>query len=386
MSATATPTPYLPLTRPTIDDETIAGVGEVLRSGWITSGPKVKELEAKLSEYCGGRPVRVFNSGTCTMEIALRLAGVGPGHEVITTPLSWVATSNVILEVGARPVFVDIDPVTRNIDLARVEAAITPATRALMPVDLAGLPVDRDRLYAIAKKHNLRVVEDAAQSYGSTWGGRRIGAIGDFVSFSFHPNKNVTTIEGGALVLNNDAEARLAEQYRLQGVVRSGFDGMAVEIVGGKFNLTDVAARVGLGQFPRLDEFNARRAALARVYFELFDAPAGRDLGLQLPPRDFTTTNWHMFQVVLPGERLTIKRAGVMEKLHAAGIGTGVHYPAIHLFGVYRRLGWKDGDFPLAEQVCRNILTLPLFPTMTRADAERVVRELTAILTAHFRS
>ena len=148
----ATPT-SIPLTRPTIDDETIAGVAEVLRSGWITSGPQVKAFEAKLSEYFGGRPVRAFNSGTCTMEIALRIAGIGPGDEVITTPLSWVATSNVILEVGAKPVFVDIDPATRNIDLNRVEAAITPATKAIMPVDLAGLPVDRDRLYAIAKKH-----------------------------------------------------------------------------------------------------------------------------------------------------------------------------------------------------------------------------------------
>src|SRR3954467_1323279 len=165
--------PYLPLTRPTIDEETIAGVAEVLRSGWITSGPNVKALEAKLSEYCGGRPVRVFNSGTCTMEIALRIAGIGPGHEVITTPLSWVATSNVILEVGARPVFVEVDPVTRNIDLDRIEAAITPATRAILPVDLAGLPVDRDRLHAIARRHKLRVVEDAAQSFGSTWAGRR---------------------------------------------------------------------------------------------------------------------------------------------------------------------------------------------------------------------
>jgi dTDP-4-amino-4,6-dideoxygalactose transaminase len=378
--------PYLPMTRPTIDDETIAGVGEVLRSGWITSGPNVKALEAKLSEYCGGRPVRLFNSGTCTMEIALRLAGVGPGHEVITTPLSWVATSNVILEVGARPVFVDIDPVTRNIDLARVEAALTPATRAIIPVDLAGLPVDRDRLYAIAKKHNLRVVEDAAQSFGSTWNGKRIGAIGDFVSFSFHPNKNITTIEGGALVLNNDAEAKLAEQYRLQGVVRTGFDGMEVELVGGKFNLTDVAARVGLGQLPRLDEFNSARRELARAYFELFDAPAVRALGLQLPPRDFTSTNWHMFQVVLPDERLALKRADVMAQLHAVGIGTGVHYPAIHLFAVYRRLGWKPGDFPIAEQVCRNILTLPLFPAMTRADAARVVDALTEILQAHAKS
>jgi len=378
--------PSLPFTRPTIDDETIAGVVEVLRSGWITSGPQVKAFEAKLSALFGGRPVRVFNSGTCTMEIALRLAGIGPGHEVITTPLSWVATSNVILEVGARPVFVDIDPVTRHIDLHRIEAAITPATRAIIPVDLAGLPVDRDHLYALAKKHNLRVVEDAAQAIGSTWNGKRIGSFGDFTSFSFHPNKNITSIEGGCLVMNDEREAKLAEQYRLQGVVRSGVDGMEVEVVGGKFNLTDVAARVGLGQLAHLDSFNAQRAELARAYFELLNTPATHALGLRLPVADFTNSNWHMFQVVLPEEKLTIKRAEVMTQLTAAGIGNQVHYPAIHLFAVYRKLGWKAGDFPHAEYAGRNILTLPLFPGMTRADVARVVTALTSILSAHLKS
>lgn len=384
MSTTALP--YLPFTRPTIDEETIAGVAEVLRSGWLTTGPKAKELEAQLSAYCGGRPVRVFNSGTGTMEIALRIAGVGAGDEVITTPLSWVATSNVVLEVGARPVFVEIDPVTRNIDLERIEAAITPRTRAIIPVDLAGLPVDRDRLYAIAQKHGLRVVEDAAQSLGSNWAGRRIGTTGDFVSVSFHPNKNITTIEGGCLVMNNEHEAKLAEQYRLQGVQRTGFDGMEVEVVGGKFNLTDVAARVGLGQLPHLEEFNAQRRELTRAYFEAFDAAGFRGLGVELPPRDFTQSNWHMFQIVLPEDRLTVKRADVMAQLHAAGIGSGVHYPAIHLFKVYRALGWKDGDFPIAERIGRNILTLPLFPTMARTDVTRVVTALTTILTAHQKS
>ena len=384
-AAAASALPFIPLTRPTIDEETIAGVAEVLRSGWLTTGPKCKELEAKLSDYCGGRPVRVFNSGTCTMEIALRIASIGPGDEVITTPLSWVATSNVILEVGATPRFVDIDPATRNIDLAKIEAAITPATKAIIPVDLAGLPVDRDRLHAIAKKHHLRVVEDAAQSFGSLWRGRRIGSFGDFVSFSFHPNKNVTTIEGGALVLNTEAEAKLAEQYRLQGVVRTGYDGMEVEVVGGKFNLTDVAARVGLGQLPHLEEFTTKRRELARAYFAAFDTPELRALDLGLPPADFTQTNWHMFQVVLPEEKLTLKRADVMAQMHAAGIGTQVHYPAIHRFAVYRRLGWKDGDLPLAEYVCRNILTLPLFPTMAPADVTRVVATLAGILRANLR-
>ncbi|MEI8089399.1 MAG: DegT/DnrJ/EryC1/StrS aminotransferase family protein [Opitutaceae bacterium] len=376
-AATTPAVPYLPLTRPTLDEATIAGVVEVLRSGWITSGPNVKALEAKLSDYFSGRPVRVFNSGTCTMEIALRIAGIGAGHEVITTPLSWVATSHVILEVGAKPVFVDIDPVTRNLDLALIEAAITPATRAIIPVDLAGLPVDRDRLYAIAKKHHLRVIEDAAQSMGSTWNGQRIGSFGDFVSVSFHPNKNITTIEGGCLVLNTEAEAKIAEQYRLQGVVRSGFDGMEVEVVGGKFNLTDVAARVGLGQLSRLEEFNAKRRELARAYFDAFAAKGAASLGLGLPVADFLQSNWHMFQVVLPP---ALKRAEVMAAMHAAGIGTGVHYPAIHLFAIYRRLGSKEGDCPRAEAICRSILTLPLFPTMTAADVARVVDALCAIL------
>jgi len=376
---------YLPFTRPLIDEETIAGVAEVLRSGWITSGPQVKAFEAALSQYLGGRPVRAFNSGTCTMEIALRIAGIGPGAEVITTPLSWVATSNVILEVGARPVFVDIDPRTRNIDVTHIEAAITSATRAILPVDLAGLPVDRDQLYGIAKRHQLRVIEDAAQALGSEWSGRRIGAIGDLVSFSFHPNKNITTIEGGLLVMNNAEEALLAEKYRLQGVVRSGYDGMEVDLVGGKFNLTDVAARVGLGQLRHLAAFNTRRRALARAYFAAFEQRGIAELSLQLPRADFVTSNWHMFQVVLPEESLTVKRAQVMAEMHAAGIGTGVHYPAIHLFALYQRLGWKAGDFPHAEYVGRNILTLPLFPAMQESDVERVVDTLNRILRAHSR-
>jgi dTDP-4-amino-4,6-dideoxygalactose transaminase len=376
---------YLPFTRPLIDEETIAGVTEVLRSGWITSGPQVKAFETALSEYLGGRPVRAFNSGTCTMEIALRIAGIGPGAEVITTPLSWVATSNVVLEVGARPVFVDIDPHTRNIDVARIEAAITSATRAIIPVDLAGLPVDRDRLYAIARRHQLRVVEDAAQALGSEWAGQRIGAMGDLVSFSFHPNKNITSIEGGCLVMNDADEALLAEKYRLQGVVRSGYDGMEVDLVGGKFNLTDVAARVGLGQLPHLAAFNTRRRALARAYFAGFEKCGIGELSLQLPRPDFVSSNWHMFQVVLPEERLTVKRAQVMAEMHAAGIGTGVHYPAIHLFALYRRLGWKAGDFPHAEYVGRNILTLPLFPAMQEGDVERVIDTLNRILRAHAR-
>ena len=373
--------PRLPMTRPSIDEATIAGVVEVLRSGWITSGPKVAELQNALSQLFSGRPVRVFNSGTCTMEIALRIADIGAGDEVITTPLSWVATSNVILEVGATPVFVDIDPATRNIDLQRVAEAITPRTKAILPVDLAGRPVDRDALYALAHKHRLRVIEDAAQSIGSSWQGKLIGSTGDLVSFSFHPNKNITTIEGGCLVMNNEAEAKLAEQYRLQGVQRSGYDGMEVEVLGGKFNLTDVAARVGLGQLPHLPSFTAQRRELARNYHELLQAQPDLHLGLPLP--DDTQGNWHMYQVVLPEQRLSVPRATIMAELDAAGIGTGVHYPPIHLFALYRRLGFAAGQFPHAEYVGRNILTLPLFVGMTQADVARVVTQLARSIRSH---
>ena len=365
-----TNSPFLPFTRPSIDEETIAGVAAVLRSGWISSGPQVQAFEAALSAHCGGRPVRAFNSGTATMEVALRAAGIGSGHEVITTPLSWVATANVILETGARPVFVDIDPATRNIDLNRIAAAVTPATRAIIPVDLAGLPVDRDRLYALATGHRLRVVEDAAQSYGASWAGRPIGSFGDFVSFSFHPNKNVTSIEGGALVLPSDIDLGLVERYRLQGVARSGFDGMEVDVLGGKFNLTDVAARVGLGQLARLEEFTTRRRLLARHYFDCFDST----LGCDLPVMDFQNSNWHMFQIVLPSD---VPRAAFMAAMKERGIGTGVHYPAMHLFKLYRALGFCEGMFPHAERVGRAIVTLPLFPAMLESDVERVCESTT---------
>jgi dTDP-4-amino-4,6-dideoxygalactose transaminase len=380
MNLTRPASPFLPMTRPSIDEDTIAGVCEVLRSGWITSGPMVKEFELQLSRHFGDRPVRVFNSGTASLEIALRLAGVGPGDEVITTPLSWVATSNVILAVGARPVFIDIDPFTRNLNPDRIEEAITPATRAIMPVDLAGLPVNRDRLYEIAGKHGLRVIEDAAQAFGSSWDGRPIGSFGDLVSFSFHPNKNITSIEGGCLVMNTAEEAVLAEQYRLQGVIRSGTDGMDVIRAGGKFNLTDVAARVGIGQLRRLEEFTENRRELAWRYFEKLDTPEFKQLGLRLPLPDFEQGNWHMFQVMLPADRIPGGRAAVMDALRELGIGSGVHYPPIHLFTLYRGLGWKPGDFPYAEEAGRNILTLPLFPAMTRDDVTRVALALSAVL------
>ena len=373
--------PFLPFTRPSIDEATIAAVGEVLRSGWITSGPKVREFEAQLSALFGGRPVRALSSATGGMEIALALAGVGADDEVITTPLSWVATANVVLRAGARPVFVDCDPRTRNIDVARIEAAITPRTRAILPVDLAGLPVNRDRLYAIATARRLRVIEDAAQSMGANWAGRMIGSCGDLVSISFHANKNITSAEGGCLVLNDEEEARRCELWRLQGAVRHGdsWEGMDVTLAGGKHNLTDIAACIGLGQLPHLAAFTARRRELARRYFARID----RTLGCELPHEDYAQSNWHMFQLLLPEGA---ERAVFISEMRAAGIGIGVHYPAMHLFTLFRRMGHGPGEFPVAERIGRSIVSLPMFAAMQDADVDRVLAALPAALVAAMRA
>ena len=377
--------PFLPFTRPSIDEPTIAAVADVLRSGWITSGPQVKAFESALSAMCAGRPVRAYNSGTAALEVALRIAEVEPGDEVITTPLSWVSTASVILQVGARPVFVDIDPVTRNMNLDLVEDAITVNTKAIMPVHLAGLPVDIAGFRKLALRHYTRLIEDAAQAIGATRDGHAIGSHpeSDLVAFSFHANKNVTTTEGGALVLPNDEALSLAEKLRLMGVVRSGEDGMEVDVLGGKYNLTDVAACIGNGQLKRLAEFTERRRVLARRYFERLD-PRLAEAGCELPVADFTNSCWHMFQVVLPeagiAGRAPLSRAEFIRAMRDEGIGIGVHYPAIHLFKLYRDLGWKDGDFPHAERIARTIVTLPLFPAMADTDVDRVCDAMAKVL------
>jgi len=380
-------TPFIPFTRPSFDEATIDAVGEVLRSGWVTSGPKLAEFEAALSDYFGGRPVRCFANGTATMKIALQVAGIGEGDEVITTPISWVATSNVILGVGAKPVFVDIDPVTRNLDLSKVAAAISHKTRAIMPVYLAGLPVDMDKLYDLAQQHQLRVIEDAAQAFGSSWKGQKIGSIGDLVSFSFQANKNLSTVEGGCLVFNNLDEAKLAEKLRLQGVTRQGMDGMDVDVLGGKDNLTDVNAVIGLHQLKQLPQFQAKRTELARHYFaslrQEIQSAGLESLHLELPPENFTDSNWHMFQVVLPLNQLQVDRAQVMTELKELGIGTGLHYPAITGFSLYKKLGYQVSDTPIAERIGRSILTLPLFPGLNQSDVERICKSLVTILKKH---
>ena len=360
--------PYLPFARPSLDEASIEAVAHVLRSGWITTGPLVARFEAALSDYFGGRTVRSFTSATAALEVALQVAGIGPSDEVITTAMSFAATANVIVRVGATPVFVDVELGTRNIDLDQMEAAITPRTRALMPVHFAGRPVDMDGLYAIAQRHGLRVIEDAAHAMGARWGERRIGAFGDMAVFSFHPNKNMTTIEGGALVMADAEEARAAELQRFHGIRRTPEGAIDVVAPGGKSNLSDVSAAIGLAQLERIEAFNdQRRTLVARYEARLADS------ALALPAPADAGHCWHLYSPLLPLDTLHLTREGFVAALHARGIGVGVHYPALHQLSYYRDThGGAALSLPNAERIGRETVTLPLFADMTEADVDRV--------------
>jgi dTDP-4-amino-4,6-dideoxygalactose transaminase len=257
-----------------------------------------------------------------------------------------------------------------------LKAAITPRTRAIMPVHFAGLAVDMERIYEIAERHRLRVIEDAAHAIGTRWKNRRIGSFGDLVSFSFHPNKNMTTIEGGALSLPSDAELKAVELQRFHGLQRDAEGNADVLLPGGKYNLSDVSARIGLSQLEQLEGFNQKRRQLVARYFERLTTepacllPAGSDEG----------HSWHIFAPLLPLQRVDLTRNQFIKAMHERGIGVGVHYPALHLFSVYRKLGYKEGDFPNAERIGRETVTLPLFPSMQLSDVDRVCDAVSDIL------
>lgn len=362
-------TDYLPFTRPGIDEETIRAVAEVLRSGWITSGPRVEQFEKGLTEYLGGqRRVRTFLHATGALEEALVLCGVGPGDEVIVPAMTFAASANVVVRRGAKPVLVDVDLRSRSLLLDQAAAAITPKTRVIMPVHLNGLAADLDGVYALAKKHNLRVVEDAAQAIGTLYKGRKIGSFGDVVVFSFHANKNLTTIEGGAVSTASAEEAKMLEILRFHGITKLADGTMDVTRAASKHNMTDVAAAVGLGQLKHLDEFNRKRRALAGRYFELL---GDEKLGV-VPARGDEGHSWHMFTLLPNYNGACPDRQTLRERMHRRGIGLGIHYQALNQFTLYRNMGYGEGRFPNAERIGLETVTLPLFPAMQLSDVERV--------------
>ncbi len=370
--------PYLPFARPSIDEDCIAAVAAVLRSGQLASGPRVLAFEAALAGYIGGgRHVRVLTSATEGMEIALAVAGVRSGDEVIVPAMSFAASANVVARLGAKPVFVDVELDSRNIDMRLVERALTERTRAILPVHFSGLPADMDEIHAFASRHKLRVVEDAAHAIGARYRGKPVGSFGDMVVFSFHPNKNMTSIEGGAIATADPEAISLIEQHRFHGIRKNADGEVDVLFPGDKSNLSDVAAQVGIDQLRRLDGFNARRRELAGLYFN----ELGSFREVVLPARGDAGHAWHMFTVLIDFSKHGLTRAAFQKAMAARGIGIGVHYPCIPSLSYYRDLGYQaEQDTPVAARIGRETVTLPLFPAMSDANVAEVCAALRAEL------
>ncbi|HEX3976519.1 MAG TPA: DegT/DnrJ/EryC1/StrS aminotransferase family protein [Solirubrobacteraceae bacterium] len=370
---------------PTIGDAEIAEVVDSLRSGWIGTGSKVHRFEGMLSEYIGARHTRCLASCTAALTLSLMVLDVGPGDEVLVPAMTFVASANAVEHTGATPVLVDSEPGHGLIDLDAAEAAITPRTKAVMPVHLAGRPVDMDRLGRLRERHGLHVIEDAAHAIGAEWGGRRIGAWGNLTAFSFYATKNITTIEGGAVVTESAPLAERVEQLALHGLSAGawqrftdrGFRHYEAVEPGFKFNMTDIQAALGVIQLPQLDGWIQRRRELWERYDELLQ---GLPLDTPPPPAPGTRHARHLYQVRLTGHS-PLGRDELIQALHDRNIGTGVHYRGVHLHPYYRRsYGLSPDDFPVATRLSERTISLPLGPGLKEADQDDVVQALTRLL------
>ncbi|WP_097303451.1 UDP-4-amino-4-deoxy-L-arabinose aminotransferase [Pseudomonas chlororaphis] len=367
---------FLPFSRPSIGDEEIAAVEQVLRSGWITTGPKNQELEQQFAARVGCKHAVALSSATGGMHITLLALGIGPGDEVITPSQTWVSTANMICLLGATPVFVDVDPHTLMTDAATVEAAITPRTKAIIPVHYAGAAFDLDPLYALADKHGIAVIEDAAHAAGTTYSGRAIGARGTAI-FSFHAIKNMTCAEGAMFVSDDEALANRVRMLKFHGLGVDAYDRLThgrkpqAEVIepGFKYNLADINAAIALVQLQRLDAINRQRELLAKAYLEqLRDLPV-QPLHLPQYPQQHA---WHLFILRIDAERCGIDRDGFMKALQEQNIGSGIHFVATHLHSYYRQR-FPDVRLPNTEWNSARLCSIPLFPDMTLDDVERVV-------------
>jgi perosamine synthetase len=381
---------FLPFAEPLLGDEEIDAVVECLRSGWLTSGLKVKQFEQEFREYVGCDHALAVNSCTSALHLALEAVGVGPGDEVITTPMTFAATVAVIEHLGARPVLVDVDPVSLNIDPARVDEAITPRTRAILPVHFAGQACDMDAILATARAHGLPVVEDAAHALPTLHRGRKIGTLGDITCFSFYATKTVTTGEGGMVVTNDSAYAERMGIMRLHGMSRDAWKRYTKEgswhydilAAGFKYNLTDIAAAIGIEQLRRCDPFHARRREIALRYHDAFAGLRGLEVPFVSDPDAHA---WHLY-VIRTGDPLACDRDAFIRGLAAANIGVSVHFIPVHLHPYYRdKYGYQPNDYPHALAAYQRIISLPIYPKMKDEDVQDVIGAVTALVTEHQR-
>lgn len=371
--------PFLPFALPDVGDEEIEAVGEAIRSGWLSSGPQVQAFESAFAETIGdGIHAIAVNSATAGLHLAVEALGLGPGDEVLVPTWTFTATAEVVRYVGAKPVFVDADRETLNIDLAAAEAAVTPRTRAVLPVHFAGLPVDPTALRSFAHAHDLRVVEDAAHAFPACRSGLKVGA-GDSEAtvFSFYATKTMTTGEGGMLLTRQDELARRARVMRLHGISRDAFDRYRSNVPswrydviapGFKYNMTDMAASIGLVQLRRSEDMRRRRERIAHRYLEDLNA-----LPLDLPSEGGADDvhAWHLFVVRV---REQAGRDRLVQRLSSAGVGTSVHFIPLHMQPYWRdTYGLCDSQYPVASQEFERVISLPLYSAMTDDDVSRVI-------------
>jgi UDP-4-amino-4,6-dideoxy-N-acetyl-beta-L-altrosamine transaminase len=370
---------FLPFCQPDIGENEIEEVVQTLRSGWLTTGPKTKEFERRFGEYVGARHAIAVNSCTAGLHLALAAAGIGEGDEVITTPLTFCATANVIIHQRATPILADVREDDFNINPEEVERRITPRTKAIIPVHLAGQPCEMDEILRIAEKHHLLVIEDAAHAVGAKYNGRMIGTIGDVTAFSFYATKNLTTAEGGMITTDNQGLAEKMRILSLHGISADAWKRYSAEgswyyevlYPGYKYNMTDIQASLGIHQLARLEGFIQTRARYAQMYTEAF-SEMPEIIVLQVGPK--VRHAWHLYVIRINRERLKINRAQFIEALRTENIGASVHFIPLHLHPFYQeQYGFEKGDFPVAEAVYENIISLPFYTKMTAQDVEDVI-------------
>lgn len=379
---------FVPFGAPRISAQEIRAMIRVLKSGWIGTGPKVEEFEAAIRRSIGCRYAVALSSCSAGLHLSLIVSGIGPGDEVITTPLTFAATANVIDHVGAKVVFADVDPKTYNLDPKSAKRKITKRTKAIIPVHFAGLPVDLDAFATLARRHRLTIIEDAAHAIGARYHGRIVGDSDNLVSFSFYPNKNLTTAEGGVVTTNRDHRVKRMRILRLHGMDRDAWRryrlrrtqaAVAVE-PGFKYNLTDLQAALGIEQLRNLERWQRVRERYAKVYDAAFKRLPG--VTLQYRPTDLGKNrhSLHLYTLRLDSQRFHLSRDEVVRELNRQNIGATVHYYCLHLHPYYRRMGYRRGMFPNAERISDTIFTIPLTPHLTARTIRQVARTVRGVL------
>lgn len=375
----------LPYGRQSVDEADVQAVGDVLRSDWLTTGPKVAEFEEAFAARVGAAHAVSFSSGTAALHGAAFAAGLKSGDEAITTPMTFAATANCVLYQGATPVFTDVSRDTLNLDPEQVAGKISPKTRAILPVDYAGHPADLAAILGIAREHGLIVIEDACHALGAECGGRRVGSIADMTVFSFHPVKHITTGEGGMVATNDPKLAETLRRFRNHGISSDARQRQSagqwhyeMVLLGFNYRLPDIVCALGIQQLKRLDANLARRREIALAYTSAF-----REVPGVIPPAVRAGVNpaWHLYPIRLDPEKLTADRAQIFRALRAENIGVNVHYIPVHLHPYYRdRFGYKGGEFPGAEDAYARLISLPMFHSMSDQDVEDVIRAVTKVV------